>query len=307
MLVINFEIGMVCSLADPEATIQTSRDLHATFDPRTGEMSTIEGIQVVDFEGLVTGAGAAEAVEAVLSASKSSGIFYLTNCGLLCSLSGQTGGLDFYNSSLFRDDVRSDLGVRADASNSRGYIVEGGEAGVNWFVERKEGFEYGDDGGTGNKANKWPEGAERRKMNIVFEEMQRIKNALMELVFSNYLGEEVMGREGWEGGRKLDLIRVFRYIACASDEGGKSLGSSPHTDWGLLTLILQEAGSVPALQYRDSRGVWRDVPPVRGSVVVNAGDTLELLSNVDHAGNAETLKSPVHRVQHCKEGGGGGM
>jgi len=48
------------------------------------------------------------------------------------------------------------------------------------------------------------------------------------------------------------------------------------------------------------------VPSVAGSVVVNVGDMLELMS-YRNWGERDTLVSPVHRVQHCGGGGGGRM
>ena len=42
-------------------------------------------------------------------------------------------------------------------------------------------------------------------------------------------------------GTSNGIMRVFNYLPCPpAEEGGKeTLGSAPHTDWGLLTLILQ--------------------------------------------------------------------
>jgi len=214
-------------------------------------------IKVIDYtklQSINTSFEYDNAVSEIIEASRTSGIFYLTNCGYLCTLTDRSDGLNFYNTSLFNDVVRGDLSLRSSPSNSRGYIVEGGEAGVKEsFVERKEGYEYGDDGDTtnnnGGKRNRWPEGAERGRMVRVFDEMEVLKNSLMERVYMEYLNrgrkeEEVVGGNWvWEGGRSIDLIRLFRYLPCEDDEGGRSLGSSPHTDWGLLTLILQEVRS----------------------------------------------------------------
>lgn len=92
-----------------------------------------------------------------------------------------------------------------------------------------------------------------------------------------------------------------------SEIGGKSvLGSSPHTDWGFLTLILQDqAGGLQFLhEHRrhhaadDDDGAehaastdseWVDVPVVQHSLVINGGDYLSLLSGGRY-------HSPIHRV-----------
>lgn len=48
------------------------------------------------------------------------------------------------------------------------------------------------------------------------------------------------------------------------------VGSSPHTDWGWLTLILQQE-DVTGLQIALEDGTWADVTPVPGALTVNIG------------------------------------
>ncbi|CAN0293903.1 unnamed protein product, partial [Ectocarpus sp. 13 AM-2016] len=71
--------------------------------------------------------------------------------------------------------------------------------------------------------------------------------------------------------------------------GAGNIGSSPHTDWGLSTTILQDgAGGLQFLEQATQR--WVDVPCAREEALVfNCGDYLSLLSN-------GRLKSPVHQV-----------
>ncbi|CBJ26728.1 putative oxidoreductase [Ectocarpus siliculosus] len=71
--------------------------------------------------------------------------------------------------------------------------------------------------------------------------------------------------------------------------GAGNIGSSPHTDWGLSTSILQDgAGGLQFLEQATQR--WVDVPCAQeDALVFNCGDYLSLLSN-------GRLKSPVHQV-----------
>jgi isopenicillin N synthase-like dioxygenase len=125
------------------------------------------------------------------------------------------------------------------------------------------------------------------------------------------------------GGADISLMRMFHYYNINStvvrehhqrtvpraqrqdeDEDPPTiekeiLGSSPHTDWGFLTLIL--ADDVRGLQFIPKRlqqrkgaaGVtnqdWVDVPYVPGSLVVNGGDYLSMISH-------GVYHSPIHRV-----------
>ena len=65
-----------------------------------------------------------------------------------------------------------------------------------------------------------------------------------------------------------------------------NIGSSPHTDWGLLTLILQD--NIGGLQFYHNN-IWKDVPIVEYGLVVNGGDYLNLISE-------GIYHSPIHRV-----------
>lgn len=113
--------------------------------------------------------------------------------------------------------------------------------------------------------------------------------------------------------------RVFKNINGVFQPNSKTsktlIGSSPHTDWGMLTLILED--DVGGLQFlwkekdgeknadsgNESDGgkrhskfseEWVSVPHVPGGLVVNGGDYLSLVTH-------NRYKSPVHRVQVPKE------
>jgi hypothetical protein len=100
------------------------------------------------------------------------------------------------------------------------------------------------------------------------------------------------------GGDTISLMRLFHYYNRESDlfsgleyRDTDLLGSSPHTDWGLLTLIIEDSGpDSRALQFfHKERKEWLDVPAVPSGIIVNGGDYLSLLSKGHY-------HSPVHRV-----------
>jgi isopenicillin N synthase-like dioxygenase len=82
------------------------------------------------------------------------------------------------------------------------------------------------------------------------------------------------------------LFRIFRYPAgSGSDE---RWGVGEHTDYGLLTIVGQDACG--GLQMRTADG-WVDVPPRPGSLVCNLGDMLERLTGGRY-------RSTPHRVRN---------
>lgn len=73
----------------------------------------------------------------------------------------------------------------------------------------------------------------------------------------------------------------------ADDLACNSFSAAPHTDFGVLTILLQD--SLGGLQAKHQNGEWIDVPPIEGSFICNIGDLLERWTN-------GRLKSTVHRV-----------
>ena len=66
-----------------------------------------------------------------------------------------------------------------------------------------------------------------------------------------------------------------------------TFGVAPHTDFGVLTVLCQDA--IGGLEIRLRSGEWAAMPPIPGTLVVNIGDLLERWSNGRY-------RSTVHRV-----------
>jgi isopenicillin N synthase-like dioxygenase len=62
---------------------------------------------------------------------------------------------------------------------------------------------------------------------------------------------------------------------------------SPHTDYGAFTILLQDGSG--GLQVRNSSRQWIDVVPVLGTLIVNIGDMLAMITN-------DLYTSNLHRV-----------
>lgn len=95
-------------------------------------------------------------------------------------------------------------------------------------------------------------------------------------------------KNGLEDGSQLMVVNC--YPSCP--EPDLTLGMPPHSDYGFLTLLLQD--EVKGLQIQHE-GKWVSVEPLPNSFVVNVGDHLEIFSNGRY-------KSVLHRVlvNSCK-------
>src|SRR5262249_51657125 len=93
------------------------------------------------------------------------------------------------------------------------------------------------------------------------------------------------------------LFRIFRYPPLPPDARNWSVGE--HTDYGLLTILAQDAHG--GLEVRGPDG-WVAAPPVPDAFVVNLGDMLERMTGgryrstphrVRNTGGADRLSMPL--------------
>lgn len=87
--------------------------------------------------------------------------------------------------------------------------------------------------------------------------------------------------------RPTTWLRLLHYPPLPAESPSDLFGSAPHSDFGCLTILAQDA--VGGLQVLTPAGAWLDVPAIPGAFVVNVGDMLHRWSN-------GVLKSTPHRV-----------
>ncbi len=227
------------------------------------------------------------------AACRAHGFFYVSGHGIDDTLvkAMQSASRDFFARPLEEKlRIPMTLGGRA----WRGYFPPGGEL-TSGKPDRKEGLYLGvelpaDDprvqaGWPLHGANLWPEGvpALRDAVLAYIAATTRAAHAVMEgVALSLGLDDEWFSRHYTV--EPTVLFRIFRYPAQPPGDDGWGVGE--HTDYGLLTLLLQ--GDVAGLQVKTPEG-WIDAPPITGTLVCNIGDMLDRLTG-------GLYRSTPHRV-----------
>ena len=92
--------------------------------------------------------------------------------------------------------------------------------------------------------------------------------------------------------RPTTFLRMLHYPPQPSDES-EQIGSAPHTDYGIITLLAQD--NAGGLQVRPRGGDWIDAPPIADTYVLNVADMLARWTN-------NRFVSTPHRVINLSGG-----
>jgi isopenicillin N synthase-like dioxygenase len=89
-------------------------------------------------------------------------------------------------------------------------------------------------------------------------------------------------------------LRLLHYFPAEPGTAPRQLGAGDHSDHGTLTLLFQDGSG--GLEMLDRGGVWHPLPPVAGTVLVNAGDLLaRWTGGAVRSAPHRVLATPRHR------------
>lgn len=258
-------------------------------------------IPILDVSALVAGAAGQREVAAQLgNACRESGFFYIVGHGVAEGLQRQLHEL---SRQFFAQDVDTKLriGMARGGRAWRGYFRVGAEL-TSGQPDQKEGLYFGTElaaehplvqAGTPlhgpNLFPAAPAGFRETVLDYMAALTQLGHRLLAGLALSLGLEESYFAERYTR--EPLILFRIFNY---PPPRDPALWGVGEHTDYGLLTILLQDdAGGLEV----KSRSRWVSAPPVPGSFVCNIGDMLDRMTRGLFRSTPHRVRNPAPRAR----------
>jgi len=230
---------------------------------------------------------------ALSAACRTHGFFYVSGHGVATELIGriEAQSMEFFSLS---EEEKMRIAMEKGGRAWRGYFPVGGEL-TSGMPDLKEGIYLGTEldsrdwrvkaGMPMHGANLFPESPAGFRDTILdyVEQVTRSGHLVMEAIALS-LGLDGNYFKARLTADPLILFRIFHYPP--QPKGNVQWGVGKHTDYGLLTILLQD--NVGGLQVK-SGGHWVDAPPLPGTFVCNIGDMLDRMTG-------GLYRSTPHRV-----------
>ncbi|WP_066374437.1 isopenicillin N synthase family dioxygenase [Herbidospora mongoliensis] len=242
-------------------------------------------LPVIDVSPLLSHGPADQIAAEIEAACVDSGFFYVAGHGVPAELISE---LDDCARRFFAlpEETKLKIAMSRGGKAWRGFFPVGGEL-TSGKPDLKEGIYFG--------AEREPDGRPLHGRNLFPDEIPEMRDVVLrylgavevaaQAVLSGVALSLGQPRDYFSAGSTADptvLFRIFHYPPGVED----SWGVGEHTDYGLLTLLLQDSNA--GLQVRTSQG-WTDAPPIPGTFVCNIGDMLDRLTGGHY-------RSTPHRV-----------
>ncbi len=195
------------------------------------------------------------------------------------------------------DDVKAEVAMSTAGAAWRGWFPVKGEI-TSGRPDRKEGLYVGEEhpsdhprveaGTPLHGANRFPPGPLGPSVLEYLDAIRPVADLVMRTIAVG-LGLPARWFEDNLTAEPTQLFRIFHYPDLPDNETADEYGVGTHTDYGLLTLLLQDDRG--GLEVQQPDGTWFDVPAEPGVLVCNIGDMLDRLTEGRY-------RSTPHRVRN---------
>jgi len=242
-----------------------------------GTAHTAGAIPVVDIQALRDGRNPQAVADALHAASQDPGFIYISGHGIPDAVidAARACALDFFR------HTEADKSAVSISREHRGWLRRGAAKMQDGRdADLKESFVWGHEDAAGKPpadhplrgANRWPAFMPKMRAAAMayYHHAHRVAVELMR-GFALGLGLE-RGFFLRHCSRPLSRASFVYYPPQNGENGNRSFGVGPHTDFGVLTVLCQDR--VGGLQVQSAGGEWMAAAPVAGTLVVNVGDLL---------------------------------
>ena len=251
-------------------------------------------VPILDLTALNEGSGIRPIADGLRHACLTTGFFYVSNHGIPEELVQSV----FATTKRYFDlPVEQRMTHRIDERFRRGFMPQGINQHPGFAPDLKESYEVGVDlplsdpdvqaGRPLHGPNRWPDD---------FPDLKGVAEAYFEAAAQ--LGRRLLKPIAVSVGMPEDhflqfckkpmvQMRLFHYPPQPPLSDDQAFGVAPHTDYGMITLLLQDPIGGLELQKKD--GEWVSAPYVPGTLIVNIGDMFQRWTN-------DLYTSNLHRV-----------
>ncbi|KAF3397281.1 putative 2-oxoglutarate-dependent dioxygenase [Talaromyces pinophilus] len=261
-------------------------------------------IPVIDIRGYLSDDKSATTsiISSISSAAQSPGFLQITGHGIAPELT--TRLLDHLKAFFALPIEKKTALHRNNSAALRGFEAVGEQSLEKGVMDSKEGFMIGPDWEPENAKNarflqgpnQWPAETDVVGLRVVmmdyFREMQALSKTMFRLIALGLGLEESYFDEFVGSEDSITMCRAHRYPPTTPEMSEKSRGIGAHTDFGALTLLLQDTIGGLEVFHRPTE-TWHPVQPVDGAFVVNIGDMLERWTNNKYTSTLHRVISPV--------------
>ncbi|KAI1080936.1 putative gibberellin 20 oxidase [Whalleya microplaca] len=257
-------------------------------------------IPVIDISGYIDGDSTktAQIAQELNAACRSPGFFQIVGHDVSAELRARVfkKAAEFY---ALPHATKAALRRGLSVNGARGYEAIGTEIMEDDFEDQKEGFMIGPELPPGRflqGPNLWPEESAcpefRSTLEEYFAAVRNLSIKMFRLLALSLNLEEKYFDAFVDSRDSASMCRIHRYPRANLEAAKKSRGTGAHTDFGALTLLLQDDIGGLEVFHRPS-GTWNTVHYVKDAYVVNIGDMLEQWTNGRYMSTLHRVISPV--------------
>jgi isopenicillin N synthase-like dioxygenase len=249
-------------------------------------VSGTANLPIIDVSAFRRGSGSGgEIAVAVERALSDSGFMYVVGHGIETSVIA--AAFDCSRRFFGASRTIKDRFAYTDVASNFGYQgIEAERLDPARPPDLKEAFTMRNALGMAQRQGRWPDEVFRETMLAFYVAAFAASHRLLQILTLSLRLPGEFFRQRHRG--ENVTLRLLHYPANLTAQSVEQLGAGAHTDYGSITLLIQD--EVGGLELLGADGRWRPAPPVPDAIVINTGDLMERWTN-------GRFRSTVHRVQ----------